>query len=96
MLTSVEENDCSSDTIMFGDNSEGKVLVYGKSDMFFKRGQSLLNLLLKFMKVSCLAMTQTLAHIVFSTKTPVVLKPHLTWYLMRLMAPKCRNMILIL
>jgi hypothetical protein len=30
MFTSFEENDCSSDTIMFGDNSEGKVLGYGK------------------------------------------------------------------
>jgi hypothetical protein len=30
MYTSFEENDCPSDTIMFGDNSEGKVLGYGK------------------------------------------------------------------
>jgi hypothetical protein len=30
MFTSFEENDFSSDTIMFGDNSEGKVLGYGK------------------------------------------------------------------
>jgi hypothetical protein len=30
MFTSLEENDCLSDTIMFGDNSEGKVLGYGK------------------------------------------------------------------
>jgi hypothetical protein len=30
MFTSFEENDCSSDTIMFGDNSERKVLGYGK------------------------------------------------------------------
>jgi hypothetical protein len=30
MFTSFEENDCSSDTIMFGDNSEGRVLEYGK------------------------------------------------------------------
>jgi hypothetical protein len=30
MFTSFEENDCSSDTIMFGDNSEGKVFRYGK------------------------------------------------------------------
>jgi hypothetical protein len=50
--------------------------------------QSLLNLLLKFMKVYCLVITQTLTHIVFSTRTPVVLKPHVTRYLMRLMAPK--------
>jgi hypothetical protein len=30
MFTSFEENDCPSDTIMFGDNSEGKLLGYGK------------------------------------------------------------------
>jgi hypothetical protein len=30
MFTYFEENDCSSDTIMFGGNSEGKVLEYGK------------------------------------------------------------------
>jgi hypothetical protein len=30
MFTSFEENDCPTDTIMFGDNSEGKVLGYGK------------------------------------------------------------------
>jgi hypothetical protein len=30
MFTSFEETDCPSDTIMFGDNSEGKVLGYGK------------------------------------------------------------------
>jgi hypothetical protein len=30
MFTSFEENDCPSNTIMFGDNSEGKVLGYGK------------------------------------------------------------------
>jgi hypothetical protein len=30
MFTSFEENDCPSDTITFGDNSEGKVLGYGK------------------------------------------------------------------
>jgi hypothetical protein len=30
MFTSFEENDCLSDTIMFGDNSEGRVLGYGK------------------------------------------------------------------
>jgi hypothetical protein len=39
------------------------------------------------MKVSYLAMTQTHAHFVFSIKTPVVLKPHVTQYLMRLMTP---------
>jgi hypothetical protein len=30
MFTSFEENDCPSDTIMFDDNSEGRVLGYGK------------------------------------------------------------------
>jgi hypothetical protein len=30
IFTSFEENDCPSDTIMFGDNSEGKILGYGK------------------------------------------------------------------
>jgi hypothetical protein len=30
MFTSFEENDCPSDTIMFGDNSDGKIFVYGK------------------------------------------------------------------
>jgi hypothetical protein len=30
MFTSFEENDFLSDTIMFGDNSEEKVLGYGK------------------------------------------------------------------
>jgi transposase InsO family protein len=30
MFTSFEENNCPSDTITFGDNSEGKVLEYGK------------------------------------------------------------------
>jgi hypothetical protein len=63
------------------------------SAMFFKRGQSLLNLLLKFMKVSCLAMIQTHTHIMSSTRTPVVLKTHVTQYLMRLMAPRWSNMM---
>jgi hypothetical protein len=30
MFTSFKENDYSNDTIMFDDNSEGKVLMYGK------------------------------------------------------------------
>jgi hypothetical protein len=30
MFTFFEENDCPSDTIIFDDNSEGKVLGYGK------------------------------------------------------------------
>jgi hypothetical protein len=35
------------------------------SAMFFKSDQNIINLLLKFMKDSCLAMTQTHVHIVF-------------------------------
>jgi hypothetical protein len=66
------------------------------SAMFFKRDLSLLNLLLKYMKDFCLDMTQTHACIMFSTKTPVVLKSHVTRYLIRLMTPKWSNMILIL
>jgi predicted HAD superfamily hydrolase len=30
MFTSFEENDCPSDIITFGDNSEGNILGYGK------------------------------------------------------------------
>jgi hypothetical protein len=30
MFTSFEENDCPSDTIIFGDNIKGKVVGYGK------------------------------------------------------------------
>jgi hypothetical protein len=48
------------------------------SVMFFKRDLSLLNLLLNYMKDFCLDMTQTRAHIVFSTRTPIVLKSHVT------------------
>jgi hypothetical protein len=33
IFTSFEENDCPSGTIMFGDNSQGKVLRYGKIDI---------------------------------------------------------------
>jgi hypothetical protein len=58
------------------------------SATFFKRDQSLLNLLLQYMKDFCLAMNQTIAHIIFSTRTPVVLKPHVTRCLMRLIALK--------
>jgi hypothetical protein len=58
------------------------------SAMFFKRDQSLLNSLLKYMNVSFLGITQTLAYIVFSTSTPFVLKLHVTQCLMRLMTPK--------
>jgi multisubunit Na+/H+ antiporter MnhE subunit len=58
------------------------------SAMFFKRYISLLNLLLKYMKNFFFDMTQTRVHIAFSTRTPVVLKPHVIQCLMRLMAPK--------
>jgi hypothetical protein len=48
------------------------------SDMFFKRDLNLLSLLVKYVKDFCLAMTQTRTHIVFSTRTLVVLKPYVT------------------
>jgi hypothetical protein len=56
--------------------------------MFFKRGQSILNLLLKSMKVYCLVMIQTHVHIMFSTRTSIMLKPHTTWCLMGQMTLK--------
>jgi transposase InsO family protein len=71
-------------------------IVFEASAMFFKRGQSILNLLLKYMKVSCLAMIQTHTRIMFLARTLVVLKPHVTRCLMRLMAPKWSNMILMM
>jgi hypothetical protein len=46
--------------------------------------------------VSCSVMIQTLTHIVFSTRTSVVLKSHLMWYLMRLMVSKRSKLILTL
>jgi hypothetical protein len=33
MFTSFKENECQNDTIMFGDNSEGMILEYGKIDI---------------------------------------------------------------
>jgi hypothetical protein len=66
------------------------------SAMFSKKGQSLLNLLLKSMKISYLVMIQTFAHIMFSKRTPVVLKSHVTRCLLRLMALKRSKLILIL
>jgi hypothetical protein len=46
------------------------------SAIFYKRGQNLLNLLLRLMKVSYFVMIQTLVHTVFSISPPIVLKPH--------------------
>jgi hypothetical protein len=66
------------------------------SAMFYTRDQSLLNLLLKSIKVSCLVMIQTIVHIVFSMWPPVVLKPHMMRCLIRLMALKRSKLILIL
>jgi hypothetical protein len=66
------------------------------SAMFFKRDLSLLNLLLMYMNDFCLDMTETHAHIMFSIRIVVVLKPYVARCLMRLMAPKWSNMILIL
>jgi hypothetical protein len=83
--------------LLTGNKPNVSILEFLKASvMFFKRGQNLLNLLLKYIKVSCLAMTQTHAHIVFSTRTPIVLKPHVTRCLTRLMALKWSNMILML
>jgi hypothetical protein len=64
--------------------------------MFFSRGLNLLCLLLRFMKVSCLVMIETLVSIMFSTRTPVVLKPRVMWCLLKLMALKWSNMILMI
>jgi hypothetical protein len=66
------------------------------SVMFYKRGQNLLNLLLKFMKVSCLVMIQIFTHTMFSMLPLVVLKPRVMQCLMRVMALKRRKLILIL
>jgi hypothetical protein len=66
------------------------------SVMFFKRGKNLLNLLIKYMKGSYLAMIQTHTHIMFSTRTLIVLKSHVMRCLIRLMAPKWSNIILML
>jgi hypothetical protein len=66
------------------------------SAIFYKRGQSLLNLLLRLMKVSALVMIQTLMYTVFSMSPPIVLKPHVMWCLMRQMALKRSKLILIL
>jgi hypothetical protein len=52
--------------------------------------------IIESMKVSCLGMIQTHAHIMFSIRTPVVLKPRVTRCLMRLIAPKWSNTILML
>jgi hypothetical protein len=57
------------------------------SAMIFKRSQSLLNLLLKYIKDFYLAMIQTHVHIVFSTRTLVVLKPHVARCLIRQWLP---------
>jgi hypothetical protein len=50
----------------------------------------------KFMKISCLVMIQTLVSIVFSTRTPVVLKPRVMWCLIKLTALKWSDMILMI
>jgi hypothetical protein len=66
------------------------------SVILYKRGQSLLNLLLILMKFSYLVMIQTLAHTIFSMLPPVVLKPHVMRCLMRPMALRRSKLILIL
>jgi hypothetical protein len=64
--------------------------------MFFSRDPNLLSLLLRFMKDLCLVVIQTLVPIIFLTRTPVVLKPHVMQYLMRLTTLKLSNMILMM
>jgi hypothetical protein len=66
------------------------------SAIFCKSGQSLLNLLLRLMKVSYLVMIQTLVHTVFLMSPSIVLKPRVMRCLMRLMALKRSKLILIL
>jgi hypothetical protein len=66
------------------------------SAILYKRGQSLLNLLLGLMKVSYLVIIQTLAHTMFSMSPPIVLKQRVIRCLMRLMALKKSKLILIL
>jgi hypothetical protein len=66
------------------------------SAIFYKKGQSLLNLLLRLMKMSFLVMIQTLAHTVLLMSPPVVSKPSVMWCLMRLTALKRNKLILIL
>jgi transposase InsO family protein len=70
--------------------------VFEVSAIFYKRGQSLLNLLLRLMKVSYLITIQTLTHTMYSISPPVVLKPCVMRCLMRLMALKRSKLILIL
>jgi hypothetical protein len=70
--------------------------VFGNKCYILQKRSKSLNLLLKYMKGSCLAMIQTHVHIVFSTRTLVVLKPYVMQCLMRLIAPKWSNMILML
>jgi hypothetical protein len=69
------------------------VMIQTLVPMFFTRG---LNLLLWFMNVLCLVMIQTLVPIVFSTRTPIVLKQRVMQCLMKLMALKWSNMILMI
>jgi hypothetical protein len=66
------------------------------SAIFYKREQSLLNLLIRLMKVYYLVIIQTLMHAIFSMWPPVVLKPRVMWCLMRLMTLKRSKLILIL
>jgi hypothetical protein len=66
------------------------------SAMFFKKDLSLLNLLIRLMKVSYLVMIQTLTHTVFSMSPPVMLKSRVIRCLMRLVALKRSKLILIL
>jgi hypothetical protein len=57
LFTSFEENDCPSDAIMFGDNSEGKVLGYGKIAISTDHSISKV-LLLDYLDYNLLSMSQ--------------------------------------
>jgi hypothetical protein len=70
--------------------------VFGSKFYVLLKSLNLLSLLLRFMKVSCLVMIQTLVSIVFSTRTLVVLKPHVMQCLMKLTALKWSNIILMM
>jgi hypothetical protein len=57
MFTSFEENDCSSDIIMFIDNSEGMILEYDKIDITIDHSISNI-LLIDFLDYNLLSISQ--------------------------------------
>jgi hypothetical protein len=65
------------------------------SASFLTRSSKTLSLFLKLMKALFLVMPQILMAIVSLRKPPVVLKLHVMWHLMNLMAPKRSKLILL-